>query len=85
MVSAPPLRAKFQDLGSQQEARWLLLAFQAPNSKTYNLRELGNFNKILEMLGLDGEYPVDHPKAKFCRVSVKNRRKSVVNHSIENQ
>ena len=28
-------------------------------------RKLGNFNKIPEMLGFDGEYPAVHPKAKF--------------------
>ena len=29
------------------------------------LRKLGNFQKIPEMLGFDGEYPVLQPKAKF--------------------
>ena len=33
--------------------------------KTKDLRKLGNFKKIIEMLGFDGEYPVVHPKAKF--------------------
>ena len=45
--------------------------------------ELGNFKKIPEMLGSDGECPAVHPKAKFWRFSVKNRKKSAVKHSIE--
>ena len=33
--------------------------------KTEDLRKLGNFKKIPEMLGFDGEYPATHPKGKF--------------------
>ena len=33
--------------------------------KTLDLRKLGNFKNIPEMLGVDGEYPVGHPKAKL--------------------
>ena len=33
--------------------------------KTEDLRELGNFQKIPEMLGFHGEYSVVQPKAKF--------------------
>ena len=29
------------------------------------LRKLGNFKKIPEMLGFDGEYPAIQPNAKF--------------------
>ena len=32
--------------------------------KTSDLRKLGNFKKIHEILGFDGEFPVVHPKAK---------------------
>ena len=33
--------------------------------KTEDLRKLGNFKEIPEMLGFDGEYTTVHPKAKF--------------------
>ena len=33
--------------------------------KTLDLRKLGNFKKIFEMLGFDDEYPAGHPKGKF--------------------
>ena len=33
--------------------------------KTQDLRKLGKFEKIPEILGFDGEYPAAHPKAKF--------------------
>ena len=45
--------------------------------------KLGNFKKIPEMLGFDGEYPAVHPKARFWRFLVKNYKKSAVKHSIE--
>ena len=32
--------------------------------KTSDLKKLGNFKKIPEMLGFDGEFSVVHPKAK---------------------
>ena len=47
------------------------------------LRKLGNFKKIPEMLGFNGEFPAVHPKAKFWRFLVKNCKKSAVEHSIE--
>ena len=37
----------------------------AEQLKTYNLRKLGNFKKMSETLGYDGEYPSGHPKGKF--------------------
>ena len=37
----------------------------AKRLKTWDLRKLGNFKKILEMLGFDGVYPAVHPRAKF--------------------
>ena len=42
--------------------------------KTYDLRKLGNFKKIPEMLWFDGEYSAGHLKAKFWRFSGKNRK-----------
>ena len=33
--------------------------------KTLDLRKLGNFQKIPEMLGFDSKYPAGHPKTKF--------------------
>ena len=50
--------------------------------KTEDLRKLGNFKKIPEMLGFDCEYPVIHSKTKLWRFSVKNWEKSAVKHSI---
>ena len=38
----------------------------AKRLNTYDLRKLGSFKKISEMLGYDGEYPAVHRKAKFC-------------------
>ena len=37
----------------------------AERLKTWDLRKLGNFKKIPEMLGFDGEFPIVRPKAKF--------------------
>ena len=37
----------------------------AERLKTRDLTKLGNFKKISEMLGFDGEYPAIHPKAKI--------------------
>ena len=37
----------------------------AERLKTEDLRKLGNFKEIPEMLGFDGEYTNVHPKAKF--------------------
>ena len=37
----------------------------AERLKTQELRKLGNFKEIPEILGFDGEYPATHPKAKF--------------------
>ena len=37
----------------------------AKQLRTYNLRELGHFQKIPEMPGFDGKHPVNHPKSKF--------------------
>ena len=36
----------------------------AKQLKTKDLRKLGNFKKISEVLGSDDKYPVSHPKAK---------------------
>ena len=58
-------------------------ARDAERLKTYDLRKLGNFKKIPEKFGFDGEYPAVHPKAKLWRFSVKNCKKSAVKHSIE--
>ena len=33
--------------------------------KTLNLRKLGNFKKIFEMLVFDDEYLAGHPKGQF--------------------
>ena len=42
------------------------LPHELPNDlRLKDLRKLGNFQKIPEMLGFDGEYPVVQPKAKF--------------------
>ena len=48
-----------------------------------DLSQLGNFKKIPEMLGFDGEYPAAPQKAKFGWFLVKNCKKSAVKHSIE--
>ena len=37
----------------------------AERLKTKDLRKLRNYQKIPEMLGFEGKYPTDHPKAKF--------------------
>ena len=37
----------------------------AERLKTWDPRKLGNFKKMLEMLGFDDEYPTVHPKAEF--------------------
>ena len=37
----------------------------AEQRKTSDVWQLGNFIKIREILGLNGEYQVFHPKAKF--------------------
>ena len=37
----------------------------AERPKTLDSRKLENFKKIPEMLRFDGDYPTDHPKAKF--------------------
>ena len=34
-----------------------------PNNLIF--KKLGNFKKISEMFGFDGEYPAAHPKAKL--------------------
>ena len=57
------------------------LPHELPND--LRLRKLGNFKKIPEMLGFDGEYPAVQPKAKFWHFLVKNCKKSAVKHSIE--
>ena len=56
------------------------LPHELPNDlrlRTYErLRKLGNFKKISEMLGFDGEYPAVHPKAKFKKKSGKKIAKN---------
>ena len=40
--------------------------YKLPNDlRLKDLRKLGNFNKIPEMLGSDDEYLTGHPKGKF--------------------
>ena len=56
----------------------------AKRLKTWDLRKLGSFKKIPEMLGFDGEYSACHAKARFWCFLVKNRKKSPVKHFIEN-
>ena len=48
-----------------------------------NIRKLGNFQKIAEMLGFDSEYPAAQPKAKLWHFLVKNHKISAVKHSTE--
>ena len=36
------------------------------------------------MFGFDGEYSAVHPEAKFWHISLKGRKKSAVEQSIEN-
>ena len=55
----------------------------AERLKSQDLRKLGNFRKIHEMLGFNGEYPAAYPKAKFRRLWVKSLKKSAVKQSIE--
>ena len=41
--------------------------------KKKNLGEkFGNIEKILEVLGIDSDYPVDLPKGKFCQLNYIN-------------
>ena len=57
---------------------------ELPNDlRLKDLRKLGNFKKIPEMLGLDGEYSVVHLIAKFWGFLVKNCKNATVKHSIE--
>ena len=55
----------------------------AERLKTQDFRKLGNFKKITEMLGFDGQYTAVHPKANFLRFLEKNCKKSAEKHSIE--
>ena len=55
----------------------------AEQLKTRDLVKLGNFKKIPEMFGFDGEYPAVQPKAKFWHVLVRNCIKLAVKYSIE--
>ena len=44
--------------------KWMYeLPYEMPN--TLRLKKVVNFKKITEMLGFDGEYPVEHTKGKF--------------------
>ena len=44
--------------------KWMYeLPHEMPN--TLRLKKVVNFKKITEMLGFDGEYPVEHPKGRF--------------------
>ena len=40
----------------------------AERIKTCDLKQLGYFKKISELLGFDGEYPAVHRNSKFCRL-----------------
>ena len=55
----------------------------AKRLKTWDLRKLGNFKKIPEMLAFDGECPAVHPKAKLQCFLVKNFKQPAVKHSIK--
>lgn len=57
-----------------------LVALRVP--KRQNLRKLGNFKKILEMLGLDDKYQLSTQKPNFDFFGKKSQ-KSSVNQSIE--
>ena len=46
-----------------------------------DLKRLGNFKKISEMLGFDGEYPAD--QRQILTFVLKNREKSALKNSIE--
>ena len=52
-------------------------------SRVAKFKKLGNFKKISEMLGFDGDYPAAHLKAKFWHFSVKSLKKLAVKQSIE--
>ena len=44
-------------------------AWVPTQEKKKNLGEkFGNIEKILEVLGIDSDYPVDLPKGKFCQL-----------------
>ena len=45
--------------------------------KTYDLRKLGNFKTIPEMLGFDGEVPTGHPKAKLWQKLAKKQQQNI--------
>ena len=55
----------------------------AERLKTYDVRKLGNFKKMSEILGFDGKYPAVQLKANFWHFLVKICKKSAVKHSIE--
>ena len=50
---------------SQQKVRARFASRVPERLKTEDLRQLGTFQKIPDMLPFDGEYPVVQPKAKF--------------------
>ena len=39
--------------------------YELPHELSNDFRKLRNFKKIFEIFGFDGEYLVEHPKAKF--------------------
>ena len=52
---------------------------ELPNHLTLkDLRKLGNFKKISEMLRFDGAYPAVHPKTKFWRFLIKIAKQSIL-------
>ena len=60
-----------------------MFARVAERIKTWDLRKLGNFMKVPEMLGFDGEYSSSHLKAKFWGFSAKSGKISAVKHFVE--
>ena len=42
-----------------------VLLHELLNDLRQDLKKLGNFKKIIEMLEFDGEYPADHRKGKL--------------------
>ena len=50
--------------------------------KTWDLRKLGKFKKIPEMLGTDSAYPTDYPEGKFWQL-LENYKQLFVKPSIE--
>ena len=46
-------------------------SWAAKRLKAYDVRKLGNFKKIPDMLRFDGKYPATHPKGKVWHLILK--------------